>query len=134
MSQHRTLAETLGLRIAHGQVRSHGHAEITGRILRIPYGTARAVWNGMIITNPLNTIRWARKASDWAAPTVTSPDVLTEANNLPIFPAMDNPLDDAAGRPQFYVAVLIDGRRFLVNTEGYEYARYIAALPNIPKE
>lgn len=76
-------------------------------------------------------VRWARKAEAWSeAPMVTNPEALAEAETLPVFEACSNP-----GRkwdeelPQYHIAIRPNGDRFLVNTEGYDYARYIARLP-----
>lgn len=84
--------------------------------------------------NPLDLmaskIPWARKAEVWAADMITDAAVLAEAAKLPEFRACEWPgefFGDA--RPQFFVAVCADGARFLIDTQGYDYARYIARLP-----
>jgi hypothetical protein len=77
----------------------------------------------------MNLAPWARKAATWDAPLVTDEATLEAITDLLIFPAGEYPLDDFAGeRPRYFIARLLDGRRFLVNTEGYNYARYIVAL------
>jgi hypothetical protein len=83
----------------------------------------------------IDAIRWARKACDWAdAPRVTSPSTIEAAEALPhIEIRTPHPMAHFAQEmPRFFVALLPGNRRVLVNTEGYTYARYIAALPDAP--
>ena len=68
-------------------------------------------------------IPWLRKAESWneADGYVAGPD---DAAGLPEFPAGPYPLADFKGeRPRFFVAVTPAGRRYLVNTEGYDSLR-----------
>lgn len=78
-------------------------------------------------------IPWQRKAESWDGPAVTTAEVLMEAAKLPEFPAGGDPCEcfEDGPRPQFFVAVCKNGDRFLVDTQGYDYARYIARLPRM---
>lgn len=81
-------------------------------------------------------IKWTRKPVFWDALLVTSTEALAEVERagLPMFEATANPMEGwgpwgISELPQFFIAVRPNGERFLVNTEGYDYARYIAKLP-----
>lgn len=53
------------------------------------------------------------------------------AASLPEFAAEESPCATFSGeRPQYHVARLPDGRRFIVDTQGFDYARYVAQLPS----
>ena len=90
----------------------------------------------------LSKANWTCKAESWnEAEVITDQAVLAEVQarladgRLPIYhsnemyPCSYFAGTDAKTRPQFFVARRADGRRFLVDTQGYDYARYIAALP-----
>lgn len=52
-----------------------------------------------------------------------------EANKLGVrFLNTNSPLDDFDVGEDIFVAILPDGRKFVVNSEGYNYARYYARL------
>lgn len=78
----------------------------------------------------LARIPWSRKADAWQGREIENEAVIEAANELPEFPAGASPCFDLpAGRPRIFVAVTKGGSRFLVDTQGYDYARYIALLP-----
>lgn len=76
---------------------------------------------------------WIRKAASWHAPVAQIPSLAVQAivDALPAirvntpWPCADFPFT----APQYFVAIRPDGRRFLVDTEGATYARYIVQLP-----
>jgi hypothetical protein len=78
---------------------------------------------------------WVRKAESWNAPVAPAPSAEAQAiiDALPVhrvntpWPTADLPFE----APQYFVAVLPDGRRFLVDTEGGNYCRYIIRLPEV---
>jgi hypothetical protein len=76
-------------------------------------------------------IPWSRKAEAWHTPRqVEDAAVIELAAGLPEFRAHEYPTKEfPEARPQYHVAVLATGERFLVDTQGYDYARYIARLP-----
>jgi len=79
-------------------------------------------------------VKWSRKAESWNARPITSPTVIEMANQLQEFPAGVYPTATFSGpRPQYHIAVCSNGDRFLVDTQGYDYARYIARLPDAGK-
>lgn len=87
-----------------------------------------------VINASAHLIPWFRKDSDWLrgyeGKNVEDPGVLAAVATLPSFPAERSPMDRFQGpRPQFFVAALPDGSRYLVDHQGYDYARYIARLP-----
>jgi hypothetical protein len=91
--------------------------------------------------NELKRANWTRKAERWEAEVINDPAVLTaikaglETNRLPVylsaeaFPCSKFSGTDAESRPRFFVAKRPNGRSFLVDTQGYDYHRYIAQLP-----
>jgi hypothetical protein len=87
------------------------------------------------MTDLMSHVRgWVRKAETWNAPDLQcSPEVRAMIEALPAiqvrtpWPTADLPFE----APQYFIAVLPDGRRFLVDTEGYDYARYITRLPEV---
>lgn len=76
---------------------------------------------------------WARKAESWHAGTaiVRRPAVQEAIEALPVhrittaYPCQDFPFP----APNYFVGVRPNGVRFLVATEGSNYARYIVRLP-----
>jgi hypothetical protein len=79
-------------------------------------------------------VSWHRKAPGWYASVVTSAEALAEIAKLPVFESNElYPVTDFRGpkRPQLHVLVRPDGTRFVVDTQGYGYARYIAQLPPV---
>jgi len=79
---------------------------------------------------------WERKACSWDAPIArcSHPGGREAIDALPVirlatpFPTASFP-QRSEEYPQYFVALLGDGRRFLVDTEGAQYARYIVQLP-----
>jgi hypothetical protein len=76
---------------------------------------------------------WIRKACSWDAPVAKIPALSVRAiiDALPAIPVSTNHpcADFPFEAPQYFVAIRPDGRRFLVDTEGATYARYIVQLP-----
>lgn len=79
-------------------------------------------------------IPWLRKAESWKeAEGYVAPADL-DLTGIPEFPAEPDPMRTfSMPRPRFFIAVRPGGDRFLVNTEGYDYGRYVAALPKESK-
>lgn len=81
----------------------------------------------------LAQVPMARKAEAWhheQIPTIRSRAALEALKSLPVFAATASPMDDLPwDRDRFFIAERPDGSRFLVNTEGYNYSRYIARIP-----
>jgi len=86
--------------------------------------------------NEIDVRNFARKAESWdrwynLLIPLASRSVQKIAASLPVFKAEPTPCDDFRGeRPQYHVAKTLDGRRFVVDTQGYNYARYIERLPS----
>ncbi len=88
--------------------------------------------------------KWARKADSWideSIPVITAQHALVTiqqlivANELLVFPTTREAYEDFEGpRPQFFVAQLENGDRFLVDSQGYNYPRYVARIgvPQLP--
>jgi hypothetical protein len=82
----------------------------------------------------MSPLPWCRKAETWseADRNTPSPGALLEAlvARLETFPAGPWPLTRFSGpRPQIFIAVTPKGDRYLVDHQGYDYARYVMALP-----
>lgn len=81
---------------------------------------------------PFIHIAFARKPETWedsSIPEVTSQTALLAVPFLEVFPATPLPLDTLPdGRPQYFIAERPNGDRFLINTEGYNYGRYVARI------
>lgn len=76
---------------------------------------------------------YGRKCTEWhqTTDTVTIPSALAQMLGCYIIPHGSGPLDDLP--PEFAQGIFIafnmpTGELFLVNTEGYDYCRYIARL------
>lgn len=82
---------------------------------------------------PFYNIPYGRKEFDWnseSIPVIKSTAALLALPSLPVFPANASPMDDLPDdRPQYFVAERPNGDRFVVNTEGYNYCRYVARVP-----
>ena len=76
--------------------------------------------------------RLARKPVAWAEAKqlLLSADEAEDVDALPriAIDAFAGPMDSRADLPQWFVAVLPDGHEYLVDTEGYDYARYVGDL------
>jgi hypothetical protein len=81
-------------------------------------------------------VPWKHKAARWdEARLIEDPAVIAATATFRVYDGPSSPLhyfpDEANGvhhRPQFHI-VQIESQRFLVDTQGYDYARYIARLP-----
>lgn len=86
---------------------------------------------------PFYNIPYGRKEIDWNSetiPEVTSPAALMGLRDLAVYSAEARPCDDIpADRPQYFIAERPNGDRFVVNTEGYNYCRYVARIPKEAK-
>lgn len=82
---------------------------------------------------PFYNIPYGRKEVDWnseSIPTITSEAAWLALPGLPTFPAEARPSDDIPeDRPQYFIAERPNGDRFVVDTEGYNYCRYVARIP-----
>lgn len=74
----------------------------------------------------LNT--WSRKAESWER--VTADEKANHyAKGLPVYPITDYPCQSfPEERPQYHVERSFGGERFLIDTQGYDYARYAIRL------
>lgn len=75
-------------------------------------------------------IRWARKPIRWGEANhyVAPRDVTDAVRDLPRYSGPSHPyMDFHEERPQFFV-VDRDGKEYLVDTQGYNYARYVVRL------
>ncbi len=81
--------------------------------------------------NPLDSAHYTRKAYNWSeADTDARRAVLHAAKYLPVFSTHGKPIDDfPEDRPQYHIAEVGD-HLYLVDTQGFNYARYIARLPD----
>lgn len=86
---------------------------------------------------PFYNIPYGRKEESWdsrSIPDVTSEAALLALRGLPVYSAEATPmLDIPADRPQYFIVERPNGDRFVVNTEGYNYCRYVARIPKETK-
>lgn len=82
---------------------------------------------------PSEPIGWLRKATAWtdAGQPVQDADVIRFSDTLPVYGPTPYPCADFPfPRERYHVARFPGGTRYLVNTEGANYARYIVRLPD----
>lgn len=84
------------------------------------------------MSSPFRHQAFGRKPEDWTDGYI--PEVaglaLTGLSALPVYPAPVFPCDDLPdGLPQYFIAERPNGDRFLVDTQGYNYCRYVARIP-----
>ena len=94
------------------------------------------------IQNPFASVKWARKPATWseayAGKLRYSKGTIAALSKLQVIAAPPSPSDTVTvytpyGRtsnsPEQYYIAMVGTRAFLVNNEGYDYARYAAWIP-----
>jgi hypothetical protein len=85
------------------------------------------------LNNPFSAVAFGRKPERWTdehIPTISNPEALAALKNLPVYSANASPNDDLPkDRPQYFIVERPNRDRFLIDTQGYNYCRYVARIP-----